>query len=245
MRNFNKHNRFAGFSLAEVLAALLIGSMVLVAALSIYQRAQSSSASVLAKVEANRLPEEVLQLIAEDFDEIISADPDVKITIVANKLDHSFPTARVEILKTFQKDYEKVKEVKKETFEHIIWQASWDYDNDANGLVLYRSYTGMTQEDKLLDDKRADWEKDYTFIPICQGITYFRVEAYKNSELVDIWNSDNLPFGVKVTISFAEPILSETGGYEVPEESKIFRTIAIDRTRKIKLNIEQSTTVEK
>lgn len=235
-----------GFSLAEMLAALVIGSMVLIAALMVYQRAQSASASVLAKV-ANRLPEEVLQLMAEDLDEILSADPDVKLTIVGNKPDHDFATARLEIVKTFQgsantKDAKAPTEAKKEILEQIVWQGSWDYDSEEDGLVLYRSHSGLTGEDKLLDDNRQDWEKEYTFVPICSGVTFFRIEACKGDELLDSWKEEALPLGIKVTISFAAPVKTMSGGLEVPEESKISRTIAIDRTRKIKLNVVPTDT---
>ena len=38
---------------------------------------------------------------------------------------------------------------------------------------------------------------------------------------------------LEITLSFAEPVEILQGKYEVPEEDKIKRTIAIDRTRQI------------
>ena len=43
-----------------------------------------------------------------------------------------------------------------------------------------------------------------------------------------------MPRGITVTISFAEPFKLLDGTYDVSEEDKITRTIAIDRTREIK-----------
>ena len=57
-----------GFSLAEVLAALTIGAMVVVAVLAIYHRAEQSANAVLSRIDESQLPREVLQYIAEDLD---------------------------------------------------------------------------------------------------------------------------------------------------------------------------------
>jgi hypothetical protein len=46
-----------------------------------------------------------------------------------------------------------------------------------------------------------------------------------------------LPPGVRVTVSFAQPHETVRGAWEVQEEEKISRTIAIDKTRKIKFVI--------
>jgi prepilin-type N-terminal cleavage/methylation domain-containing protein len=50
----------SGFSLAEVLTALMIGAMVLVAVLGIYGRAERSAAAVTRKLDSLRLPSESL-----------------------------------------------------------------------------------------------------------------------------------------------------------------------------------------
>ena len=70
-----------GYSLAEVLAALTIGSLVMVAVLGIYHRAEKSVAAVTHRLDGSRLPDEVLQRIAEDLDNVISSSSDAKITI--------------------------------------------------------------------------------------------------------------------------------------------------------------------
>ena len=225
----------AGFSLAEAIAALVISSMVLVTIFTIYSRVESSAASIRGRLDDDRLPGEVLQRIAEDLDNIIATASDIRITIPGNKHDHLYPTARLEILKTIYTDEGKNEPQK---FEEIIWQAAYDYDSSANGLVLYRSHSGIAYEDKLLDEKRDASEKDYTFIPICEGVTYFRLQVPQGDSFANAWNSPSLPRSIVVTLSFAEPFMAIDGTFDVSEEDKIKRTIAIDRTRKIKYIIE-------
>ncbi len=220
-----------GFSLAEVLAALTIGAMVLAAVLSIYIRAEHSAAAITRKLDSSRRPFEILQLIAEDLDGIVAAGSDTKISI-ENKFENGFPTARLTILKTFHDSRNT-----EQTFEEIVWQTSYDFESEADGLVLYRSYGGIALEDKLLDEMREDWEKSYSFVPICSGVTCFKIQVPQGEKLQDEWDSGSLPKGIMTTISFAEPFKTVRGTLDVLDEEKITRTIAIDRTRKIKFEI--------
>lgn len=215
-----------GFSLAEVLAALTIAAMVLVAVLGIYSRAERSAAAITRKLDSSRLPSEVLQRIAEDLDGIIVAGKDTNIT-VENKFEKGYPTARLEILKTIYDRRERP-----QTFEKILWQTSYDYDNEAGGLVLYRSHSGIALEDKLLDEQNEDWQREL-FIPICTGVTFFRIQVPVGENFQDKWTNSSLPKAVVATISFAEPFETLEGTLDVPDAGKITRTIAIDRTRKI------------
>jgi len=222
---FNTFRERRGFSLAEVIAALTIGTMVLVAVLGIYSRAGRSADAITHKLDSSRLPSEVLQRIAEDLDGIIASGSDTRVTI-ENKLNNLYPTARLTILKNY---YDKAS--KPQTLEEIIWQTSYDYDTDS--LVLYRSHSGVVLEDKLLDEKREDWEKGYPFVPICDSVTFFKIQVPGGEDLLDNW-SGSPPPGIVVTISFAEPFKTVAGDLDVPDEEKITRTIAVDRTRKIK-----------
>ena len=218
-----------GFSLAEVLAALVIAAMVLVTVLGIYSRAESSAAAITRRLDSSRLPSEVLQRIAEDLDRIIASDAYTKVNI-NNKFEKGFPTARLTITKTIVDAKNKAK-----VFEKITWQTSYDYD--ANGLVLYRhriSEVGLL-EDKLLDEERESWEQAL-FVPICDGITFFKVQAVKGGEPIDKW-SGSMPPGIELTISFAEPFKTLENTWDVFDEQKFTRTVAIDRTRKIKFKI--------
>lgn len=221
-----------GFSLAELLAALTIGAMVLVAVLSIYGRVESGAASVSRRLEVGRLPAEVLQLISEDLDGIIASGENTRIEI-ENKFDNLFPTARLEILKTIYDD-----EDQPQIFEKIVWQANYDYEGEIGGLALYRSHSGIRLEDKLLDSKKEDWEREL-FVPVCTGLTFFKIQIPRGDEMLERWVGNALPGGVIVTVSFAEPFKTVSGTFDVMEEEKHVRTIAIDRTRKIRFSVVQ------
>jgi len=222
-----------GLTLAEMLAALTIGAMVIVAVLGIYRRAEQSAASVTRKLNISRIPGEVLQRIAEDLDNVISASSDVTITI-ENKFENIasamlLPAARLAIKRTIRDSSDK-----EQTFEEIIWQSSYDYESGINGLVLYRSHSGINLEDKILEKNKDKFEREL-FVPICSGLTFFKISAITGKDPVERWNGSP-PRGIVVTISFAEPYKKADGTFDVPDEEKIIRTIAIDRTRKIRFD---------
>ena len=233
--NIRKYKK--AFSLAEVLAALTISSMILVAVLGIYSRAENAAAGVTRKLDSVRLPAEILQCIAEDLDRVVGTSSDAKITI-ENKIVNGLQTARLRISKTFYN-----KRNKEQTFEEIIWQGNYDYETD-NGLVLYRSHSGVTVEDKLLDDQKENWEKEL-FVPICAGVTFFKIETLRDKDLLDKWTSTALPYGIVVTVSFAEPFEKLDGTLDVPEDEKISRTIAVGKSRKIEFEIVKEEESEK
>jgi prepilin-type N-terminal cleavage/methylation domain-containing protein len=218
-----------GFTLAEVLTALVIASMVLVTVVGIYSRAESVAATITRRFESSKLPSEVLQRIAEDLDRIIASDSNIEISII-NKFEKGYPTAQLTITKTIV-DAERNEKV----FEQIVWQTNYDYD--ASGLVLYRQRTSEIGllEDKLLDEERESWEQEL-FVPICEGITFFRVQVLNNGQYVDKW-SGRVPPGIELTISFAEPFQTLDNTLDVFDDQKFARTVAVDRTRKMKFKI--------
>jgi len=251
-------NGYRGFSLAELLAALVIGTLILAAVLGVYSRAQQSSSAIIRKLDSASLSTEVLQRIAEDLDRIISPTiygnvPYTKVT-VENKLDNLFSTARLIIERTIYDRTDKPK-----ILEKIVWQTGFDYEGDANGLVLYRSHSGIALEDKLLDEQKERFEREM-FVPVCDGVTFFKIQIpqgsisssasaaerqaeaaaeagrliYEEDNFLDEWNKNTLPPGIVVTISFAEPFKTVAGTMEVFDEQKVKRTIAIDRTKKIR-----------
>jgi len=223
----------AGFSLAEVLAVLVVVSMVLVAVLAVYSQAERAAAAVTRKLDVFQVPSEVLQRIAEDLDRVVSPGSEVKMTI-DNKFADGLPSAKLTILRTIVDSRNKPR-----TLEEIIWQSGYDFETNTEGMVLYRGHSGIMLEDKLLDDQRADWEKGYPLVPVCSGVTYFRIVVPQGERLPDKdkWPSGPLPRSIKVTISFAEPVETPLGTYEVPEKQRVTRTMAIDRTRPIRFNI--------
>jgi prepilin-type N-terminal cleavage/methylation domain-containing protein len=221
----------SGFSLAEMIAAMTIGAMVLVAVLSIYNRTERSAAAVTRKLDVSRTPREILQRVTRDIDRIISSGSDAEITIL-NKYDHLFPTARLTISRTFKDSSNRPQK-----FEEVIWQTSYDFESFGEGLVLYRSHSGIAAEDKVLDKSKDDRDKEL-FVPLCGGVTFFKISAIKADKLADKW-SGPLPSGIEVAISFAAPYKKVDGTLDVPDEEKIIRTIAVDTTRKIKFEVAE------
>ena len=234
---FSTSSARSGFSLAEIITSLTIGSMVLVAVLVVYNRAERSAAAVTRKLDDSRLLSEVMQRIAEDLDGIIATGTDTKI-IIENKFENGFPTAKLTITRTIfdSKNQEQI-------FENIVWQTNYDFESNVDGLVLYRSQSGIAMEDKVLDQNKSDWERGL-FVPICAGITFFRMQVPWGETYLNKWTSTSLPPGIEVTISSAEPFKTVGGTLDVPEEGKVIRTIAVDRTRKIKFTVEKSGTAE-
>ena len=232
------------FSLAELLAALVISSMIILAAFSLYTRLNNVSAAVIGRLERGQLPREILQLIAEDLDRIISDTKDTKVNF-QNKIErNSLQSARIEIIESI---YDK--EDKPVIFEQIIWQTSVDLAASPKGMVLYRRHNGIALEDKMLDEPKQDFEKQL-FIPVCGSVTFFSIqtgnfqtgtiqtETDGQSALIDRWSADSLPANIIVTISFADPVEVSPGQWQVPDTEKITRIIALDRTRKIPFTIE-------
>lgn len=211
------------FTLVEVLAALTVGTMVLIVVLALYNRGQSGSAAVIDRMESDRLPREIFQRIAEDLDRVVGAGQGTQIDIV-NKFQDGFSVAKIEILRNIIDARGQ-----SQTLEKIVWQSS--IDPDSGLFTLYRSHSGIALEDALLDSQKEAWQRE-VFVPICSGLTLFRIEVPKGETSIDQWTGEALPPAVKVTLSFAQPYMTVTGTFDVPEQDKLIRTIAIDRTRK-------------
>jgi len=226
VKNRSVRKRQAGFSLGELLAVVIIGSMILVAILTIYSRASQAADAVLRKIDGPSWTSEVLQLIAEDLGRTLSAD-DVTVQI-RNGSDNGFQRAELVLRRTYHDS-----ENKEQTLEQITWRAGYDHEGHTPVLVIYRSYEGVAQEDKLLDDNRDEVEKFSPFVPICRGVTFFQIQACKGEQLVDQWPVSPPPPGVKITISFGKPYERVRGGLDVDEQDKVSRTVAIDPMRKI------------
>jgi hypothetical protein len=209
-----------------MLAVVIIGSMILVAILTIYDRANRAADAVLRKIDSPAWAEEVLQLIAEDLGRAMGAD-DVTMQI-RNGSDNGFQRAELVLRRTYHDT-----ENKEQVLEEITWRAGYDHEGQTPGLAIYRSYEGVAREDKLLDDNREDWEKNFPFVPICRGVTFFKIQACKGEDLLDQWPASPPPPGIMITISFAEPHEMVRGGYDVADRDKISRTVAVDPMRKI------------
>jgi hypothetical protein len=216
-----------GFTLAEVLAALTIGTMVLIVVLAIYSRAQNGAAGVTNKLESNRLPQEILQRISEDLDRIISSGQETQINI-DNKFQEGYQVAKLEIIKSINNEKNEP-----QTLEKIVWQSNIEPDNpSAEGLTLYRSHSGIAMEDALLDRQKEQWQREL-FVPVCTGLTLFSVVVPDGNNVINKWSGQNLPAAITMSLSLAQPSKAADGTLEVPEEDIIVHTVAIDRTRKL------------
>jgi hypothetical protein len=216
------------FTLVEILAALTVGSMILIVVMALYNRGQAGSAAVISKLESSQVPRELFQRIAEDLDRVVGSGQGTQINI-QNKLKDLYPGARMEIVRNINDSKNQP-----QVLERIVWQSS--IDPDSGQLTLYRSHSGIALEDSLLDMQKEPWQREL-FVPVCAGITMFRIEIPSGETSVDQWSGENLPPAIKITLSFAQPYKTVTGAFDVPEEDKLVRTVAIDRTRRPTFNI--------
>jgi len=227
-KSANTTNERFAFTLAEILAALVVGSMILIVVLAIYSRAMDSAAALTERMNGSRLPAELLQRIAEDLDKATASGSDTKITL-ERKFQSGFSAVRLEIIRTVTNYKGIAQEMSK-----ITWQSNLD---PATGtLIIYRSHSGLAMEDKLLGEQKQPWQRD-VFVPVCDGATLFKIRIPKGEDYLDRWTSDALPKAIVVTVSFAEPYKAVDGTWDVPAEDAVTRTIAIDRTRKIKFTV--------
>jgi prepilin-type N-terminal cleavage/methylation domain-containing protein len=223
----------SGFSLAEVLAAMMIGSMVLIAVLTVYTRVERTAAAVTRDMSSSRLPYEALQLIAEDLDKMISIDSDTTF-IMLNRHINNYAAAIFAM-----REYYKDSANKDQTYKEILWQCNAYNEGDVNDMVLYRSYESIAPQDKLLDkDKEALARSAY--VPICRGVTYFSIEIITEKKGLENGWPGGIPQGAVFHISFAKPYLNAKGQYEVPENEIYSRTIAFDKSRNIKFVISDN-----
>ncbi len=223
-----------GFSLTELLAAMVISTLVLVASLGVFGQMRRSTTRINQRIDENQLPNEILQRIAEDLDKVktpvLSNVADTKITI-RNKLDNLFQSAQLKIVRTVYNNKNTA-----QTFEEIIWQSNYDFDTDS--LILYRSHKGLTIEDRILGQEKEQWKREL-FIPVASGLTLFKIDVPKeDDEFVESWDSDKLPVGVRISLSFVQPFEAVDGKFDVLEDEMVVRMVTIDRSRNIKFEYD-------
>ncbi len=218
-------SRMSGFTLAEAMTALVIAAMIMVAAVSIYTGIRRAEAAINKRLESGFLAMEVLQRITEDIDRLALPGSDVTMS-VKNKIERGGYKSAQMIIES--KIYDK--DNKPQVFEKIVWQSH--PDPDANGLIIYRAHGGYTLEDKMLEEPKEKYEREW-FIPICSGVTLFSINTTNDSNTNQTWEGQNLPPAVRVSISFTEPELDLTGNPVIGEEAIKTRTVVIDRFRQL------------
>ena len=230
-RNITKFE--PGFSLVEILAAMTIGSMVLVAVFTVYRRVEHTAAALTRSLDNSSRGNEVLQLMAEDLDKMVTTDSDTDVVLVNRHVDsHS---AALFAIRTHYKDPTN----KEQMYKEIIWQCNRNQESDANDLVMYRSCESIVPEDKLLDKNKDSLERS-VYVPICRGVTYFNIDIITGEKRPDTIWPGGMTLGAKFTVSFAKPYKNADGFYEVPENEKFTRTIAFDKTRKIRFEMPEN-----
>ena len=223
----------SAFTLVEIITVLAIASMIIIATINVYGRVKATTDSINAHLDENILPKEILQRIAEDLDTLAAPGFDTTVTI-RNKIDSTYNVSQLVIENKFYDAQDKP-----QTFQKVTWQN--EYDPFSDSTILYRAHSGLQLEDPVIDADKSvlDSQAYYQnrgielFIPLASGITFFKIEVLEKEKLLPAWSKKELPKAVVVTISFAPFVQDVDGSFYIPEEEKISRTIAVDRTRKI------------
>lgn len=222
--------RHTGFSLVEILVVLTLSAMILASTMMIYGRVRTSAAAVNARLDRYGLPEEILQKIAEDIDRLASPGFDAVITI-RNKLENGYNSAQLVIENRY---YGNGTPPAPGIYERVVWQTSYIPEEDR--LTLYRFHGGLNLEDKLVSGVKTDEDRQKleVFVPVCPGLTHFYIGALSGAEEpAPNWMNQKMPNGIVLGISFAPLVQLQDGSYYLPEETIVWRTAAVDRTRQI------------
>lgn len=228
--NRGKVKIISAFTLIEVIVVLMLASLILVAVLGIYNRMRTSAVTIMDRLQQNRLQTEILQKIAEDIDRLAAPGFEAIINF-QNKLDNGYRSAKVVLENSYYGTGDKNGTEKKDTFEKVIWQTSYDPLSDT--LTLYRMHGGLNVEDKVLEkDPESSSGTDW-YIPVTRGVTHFEIKSQQGETVLGAWTSETLPKAVRVGLSFAPLQELEDGSIGVSKEDIFYRTVAIDRTRLI------------
>ena len=217
-----------GFSLQEIIVVMAISSMVVITALSIFNRVQKTAGKINDKLEFKDVSKEVLQRIARDLDRLAVPGADTTVKLENKAMPTGYDTTRLTIE---NKIYDR--DSKPQVYEKIVWQTV--YDEMELCLNLYRSHSGINLEDRILDISLGEKQADGTelFVPVAFGLTLFEIAVPRQEEdPLKSWTAKSLPPAVQVSLAFEE-MENPDGTIEILEEYITGRTIAIDRTRKI------------
>jgi prepilin-type N-terminal cleavage/methylation domain-containing protein len=222
--------RRRGFSLIEILTVLTLSAMILTAVILIYNRVRNSAAAITARLNKQGLPDEILQKIAEDIDRLAAPGFDSSISI-RNKEDAGYNSAQLVIENRYYGNSQVAN-----IYERVVWQSS--YDPFLDQMILYRSHGGLNLEDKLVDEVRSGEGKPEMFVPVCSGLTYFGIFALtgretEEQEPASSWQKQTMPNGILLGLSLEPMTQMEDGSFVLPEESIVYRAVAVDRTRSI------------
>ena len=237
----NKIERLAGpvakaFTLIEVVSVLTIAALIMIATLNVYDRVRKTTSSINERLQENLLTTEILQRIAQDIDRLAAPGFDTTVTI-KNVTEAGYNKAQLIIENKIYGTDNKPK-----TFERVSWHTF--YDAILEQYILYRSHGGMALEDQLIDTiesgeeatSQASLQKlgHEPYIPIASGMTFFEIVAVNDENILRQWSATAPPNAIAISISFAPYVENIDGEFEIPPEEIFTRSVAVDRTRKIK-----------
>lgn len=209
-------------TLYELLAALAVTALILIAALSLLQVCLNATAKIDYELTQNAGSREVLQKLAEDINSISS---DTNTTVKLSKHAKN----GVDIMRLEMENYFIGKGEAKRKYRRIIWQS--DYDPDTGLIVIYRCHSGLLLEDSLVSTEQQAEPDREIYVPVCINATHFNVSVFNGEDIAESWAADQLPSGLVAEISFAEPVEDITGNWIVPDEDIMRRTISVNRSK--------------
>lgn len=223
-----------GFSLVELLTALFIVCILVIALTVIYDASIKTLSVISVKLEKGLTSSEIMRLIVDDIVKVSSGDSDTSFSL-KTKMFNNVALYRFEII---SKIYDNTG--KELFYRKVIWQS--DYDSNTGTISLYRCMGGMAVEDPILSTQAKENPDTDIFVPVCRGLTYFTVQVPQVQDTpegpivnyVDQWASDEMPGGVAVTLSFTPPVEYVTGQVEVPVEDRTVETVSVNRSKQYK-----------
>jgi len=171
------------FSLVEMVTVLVITAMILIAAMGIYSRTRDAAADINQKLDADELPMEILQRIAEDIDRLAAPGFDTTIAI-RNKIQQGYNICQLAIQNRI---YDKNN--RPQDFEKIIWQT---YNDPLDKDLFVRLCTGITYfkvQVPIADDFADNWTSNR--LPNAVTVTVSFAEPFENiSGELEIYEDD-------------------------------------------------------
>lgn len=228
-----------GLTLLEVLVALAIGSLIIVACVAILNHGNKVFTSIESALDENTLPREIFQMIIRDIDEVANPDSDATLQIETRSNKGAIET-RLTIIGRIYDSKNKPIEMKK-----IVWQSR--YDNEMRRITLYRARGGIDIADSILDTQAQENPNSLVFVPVTDELTYFEFSVLQgDSDDVTEWVKKELPTAIRISMSFESLQEEEASEEETAQDDSILsRVVVVDRTREIKFTVPVVTYEEK
>ncbi len=223
-----------GFALVELLTALFIVCILVIALTTIYDSSTKAISAINQRIEKGGATSEIMWLIVDDITKASSADTDTTF-LLKTKIFDGAALYRLEIAsKVFDNTGKEL------IYQKVIWQS--DYDIYTRTISLYRSKGGMMPLDPVLGAEQAGQSQSDIFVPVCHGLTYFTIQIPQVQDTpqgqivnyLDQWGNDEMPGGVIVDLSFEQPVEYVTGEVEVLPEDRLIESISLNRSKEYK-----------